>query len=268
MDPIVQKKVQDRELQILKEIDRICRLRHIRYCLCAGTLLGAVRHGGFIPWDDDIDIIMPRKDYERFAKEFMKYASDEYYLHTNKCDKKYSCLFYKVRLNGTKYGNERDKKLKHMGVWIDVFPLDFSNLSKFKFLKLIKRRNEVFTAYYANLLLDRKKRTNKWKIITLLPKSFVKAIDILSMSILLKILSPQDIKSSEYCCETFSTYNTNKVLYKSKEIMPFHPIKFCNLETFAPRNEKYYLRTMYGDYMKLPPKEKRVTNHDITIIKL
>ena len=91
------------EIEILDEIDRICRMNNINYCLVGGTLLGAVRHGGFIPWDDDVDVAMPRNDYERFMDVCKSELSDDFYLHSIKTDKTYWYPFIKIRKKHRKF---------------------------------------------------------------------------------------------------------------------------------------------------------------------
>lgn len=114
------------ELEILKEFVRICEEHGLRYYLVGGTLLGAVRHKGFIPWDDDIDVAMPREDYDRFAKIAPQELGSQYFYQCPDTDPYYFLTYAKVRKNGTAVYEERFKKAKfHKGIFIDIFPLDF-----------------------------------------------------------------------------------------------------------------------------------------------
>ena len=263
------KKVQEKELYILKEIDRVCRLLKINYCVCGGTLLGAVRHGGFIPWDDDIDIIMPRKDFVRFNQEFQKYSGEEFFLQSKKTDPYYFANFTKIRLNGTIYGNERDKKLKHMGVWVDVFPADIGDAKHKDLLKKHKRISDLFTAYYANRLLSSNQRTIKWKVILILLRPwFARYLEKKAEQYFQKRLEHYDENQDLLFCETCSTYPFERVVFPYDKCYPFHEIQFSDLQTFSPHDEDFYLQTVYGNYMELPPIDQRVTVHDITIIDL
>ena len=111
------------ELAILDEFVRICEKYDLRYYLVGGTLLGAVRHQGFIPWDDDIDVAMPRQDYDRFAP---KELAPQYFYQSPNTDPYYFLTYNKIRKNGTEVYEERFKDAKfHKGVFIDIFPLDF-----------------------------------------------------------------------------------------------------------------------------------------------
>lgn len=114
------------ELEILKEFARICDKYNLRYYLVGGTLLGAVRHRGFIPWDDDIDVAMLRHDYERFAKICQNELGNRYFYQNTETDPYYFLTYAKIRKNGTEVYEERFSTAKfHKGIFIDIFPLDF-----------------------------------------------------------------------------------------------------------------------------------------------
>ena len=120
------RKLQLCELEILLEFVRICEQFSLRYYLVGGTLLGAVRHQGFIPWDDDIDVAMPREDYDRFAQIAPRELAPQYFYQSPKTDPNYFLTYAKIRKNGTEVYEERFKDAKfHKGVFIDIFPLDF-----------------------------------------------------------------------------------------------------------------------------------------------
>lgn len=121
------RKLQLTELEILKKVDQVCRQYQINYFLIAGTLLGAVRHKGFIPWDDDIDIGMLRSDYEKFIDICLhkQALGKEYYLHCNESDEDYYLPFIKVKKNNTTFAEKCNENIDtHKGIFIDVFPYD------------------------------------------------------------------------------------------------------------------------------------------------
>lgn len=114
------------ELEILDEFVRVCEKHGLRYYLAGGTLLGAVRHRGFIPWDDDIDVAMPREDYNRFAEISAQELAPQYFYQCPETDPYYFLTYAKIRRNGTEVYEERFKDARfHKGVFIDIFPLDF-----------------------------------------------------------------------------------------------------------------------------------------------
>ena len=126
LDPETLRKVQLTELEMLIELDRICRLRNIRYNLIAGTFLGAVRHGGFIPWDDDLDVAMLREDYERFRRAVRTDLDRERFCFQDMRDTPgYRWGYGKLRRKDTLFLREFQEDMPYMqGIFIDVFPLD------------------------------------------------------------------------------------------------------------------------------------------------
>lgn len=121
------RRIQLVELDILLELDRVCRKHQIDYFLCGGTLLGAVRHGGFIPWDDDVDVGFLREDYETFCEVFPKETENsKYFLQTWKSDPYYLWNYGKIRRLGTEYVRVGQEHMKYRtGISIDVFPYDY-----------------------------------------------------------------------------------------------------------------------------------------------
>ena len=112
------------ELEILKEIDKICQAQNFRYSLSGGTLLGAIRHGGFIPWDDDIDILMPRPDYDRFI-QYCKENETAFNLLSIETDERYGYLFAKAMAKNTIIVEESANPNNiEMGIYVDIFPID------------------------------------------------------------------------------------------------------------------------------------------------
>lgn len=124
------KKIWAIQLDLLSKIDAICRKYKLRYSVDSGTLIGAVRHGGMIPWDDDIDVILPRKDYDELMKVFPSELDGEYFLQTEQTDEFYYRAFARLRKNGTTGAFRSEmigKKLYinyHQGIFVDIFPLD------------------------------------------------------------------------------------------------------------------------------------------------
>ena len=119
------KVTQQNLLDLMITLDGICRKENISYSLHGGTLLGAVRENGFIPWDDDMDIGMLRADYEKFLNVAKEKLNKKYFLQTWDTDEKFALPFAKIRLNGTKYIEHNSKNVDiHNGIYIDIFPYD------------------------------------------------------------------------------------------------------------------------------------------------
>jgi lipopolysaccharide cholinephosphotransferase len=252
------------ELGILEEIDKICKEQNIRYSLCGGTLLGAIRHGGFIPWDDDIDIFMPRPDYNRFV-EYCSKNSTPFALLCNKTDERYGYLFAKAMAKNTviKEENNNPKNID-MGVYVDVFPIDgladtreeaekkFSK-SRFKRELLVANnwkkffRSKTRKWYYepirfAFFILSRFARPNK----------LISAIE--------KIYPEELFENSKYCATICGSYRDREIAEK-EVYTEFVDIQFEGKTFKGLAHYDKYLSNIYGDYMKLPPKEKQVSHH-------
>ena len=131
------------ETEILEVVDSICKENGITYYFTGGTLLGAVRHKGFIPWDDDIDIVMPRADFQKFIEICNQGAlGDNYFLHHISTDDNFYLIYAKIKKNNTFFDEEIVKSVDcHKGIFIDIFPLDYINADNkllFKIKSLLK----------------------------------------------------------------------------------------------------------------------------------
>ena len=256
------------EFEMLVELDRICRKHKIEYFLSGGTLLGAIRHNGFIPWDDDIDVMMRRDHYNKFIEVQKKELDPEkYFFESMETDPECGMLFSKIKRKGTKYlevSSEKDDS--RTGIWIEVFPIDCVKTDNF--WKQLKWKR----VYCLKMILLKKyghlKRMEDKK------KNFIiKIIGIVSIFYNKERLRKRIIKimTSENDKET-SKYVSYAGVYPGKEIFDKHFFdekiehEFEGKKFFIPKNYDPYLKQFYGDYMKLPPKEKRVA-HPVVEIK-
>ena len=147
--------LQLKELEVLKELRRLCDKHGLRYYLTAGTLLGAVRHKGFIPWDDDVDIVMPRRDYNRLKKIARRELSEGFFYQS--ADTEYKCPFFftKIRMDGTSVTEPLLEGVKiHDGCYVDVFPLDVCPMSDRRAERYFKLTRMIFCAIIARLNPD------------------------------------------------------------------------------------------------------------------
>lgn len=256
------REVQKIELEILLEFDRICKEEGLKYQLFDGTLLGAIRHKGFIPWDDDIDVAMLREDYEIFLKVAQKKLGLDYFLQTTDTDKNYVNPFAKIRKNGTVFKENMVKDIDmHHGVYIDIFPMDNAKPHTAKGHRQVKILN-----YFREI---KKARTQKKDQ----QESFFQ-----------RILSDSMVDNGiNYALNLFAKRKTNYIsdlvfnntekLYDefSLSSKAFESMMMVNFEGYKfpiPKNFHEVLTIYYGDYMTLPAKADQKPHHHIVEIRL
>jgi lipopolysaccharide cholinephosphotransferase len=241
------------ELQMLKDVVKVCDDNNITYIISSGTLLGAVRHGGFIPWDDDIDIDMPLSDYKKFLKIAQRELGEKYFVQNYKTDKNYSEMWTQIRANGTTSMPVKDYKYKiHFGMCMDIFPLvgvsnDHKKRNKQK--KALALNRMLLHDTYAKALDE--PISSKLKLIYAIPRGIRRLIcRINEHNIML------DPNKFEDCCELW--YSMDAVPAQSTSIFhTFSQVKFEDAYFNTYGDYKAYLSNMYGDYMTPPPKNER-----------
>lgn len=264
------KDVQKVILDVALEIDRICRKNEISYSLAFGSLLGAVRHGGFIPWDDDMDLIMLREDYERFKEACKKDLGSGYFLMTPETEPEYPFQFAKVVKEGTLFA-ERGYEYKdiHKGVYVDIFPLDNVFLSSYKM------QHYLFSFFRRAKWRNIDKRTmpkHEWKLSAARKNTwFTAPFSILGSQRLDRILNwlmcRNNGKRTEYVY-VMAHPNGKKYLDKRAWYDELVEMDFEGHRMYVPKEYKKILRRRYGDYMKYPPKKEQKPSHDIIAIRL
>ena len=242
------RKHQLKMLEILKYVDKICKDNGIKYWLSSGTCLGAVRHNGFIPWDDDVDIEMMREDFLKFERVFKE--TDLYVLQTHKNDKYYPTPFNKVRSKNTII---YDSLYKYRGVFIDILCIDYINRSLARFTELYQK---VFGKYIYNFV--KKHRNNKiiFEISSLLFLIMKKSFFSL-MPIFYGINSFLPSKSLRHIFGAGWVDNTRI----EEDIFPLAKIEFEGIELPVPGNYDKYLTRLYGNYMNIPSYDKIARPH-------
>ena len=249
-------------LRMFKIIDHICRKHDIKYWMCSGTLLGAVRHKGFIPWDDDLDISMLREDYERFVKIAVEEFPDDMMLQTRETDPNYKYLPLPCKVRDKKsfilspgFEDEGSEK----GLFVDIFPADKYHKNPFIFAteKLLKN-------YYAFICkgLDSVYFAHESKVRNFLsycnPIFHFLVIHYLRFS-KKTIKRNKSLKTNSYIGPGFDTSLIRYFYYN--DIFPLIELKFEEEIFFAPNSLDIYLKAIYGsDYMTPPPEHKR-TQH-------
>lgn len=259
MRQVTSQEIKEISFHILEDVAEFCDAHSIRYFLVCGTALGAVRHNGFIPWDDDVDIGMPRPDYIRFL---LNYQSDNYVLCSSDRDKKYPYPFSKV----CDFRTELIENISHpcrLGVYIDVFPIDGlpqEEITCRRHLRQIEWMQKLLT--WKRIPLRKEKKLH-YLVLHFATKC---VLSLFPISFLVNRLE-RSLCKYPYASSEFVGHFVTKS-YWGNDIKPRYlfdnPIrhKFESTELWLPGGFDEYLRLEYGDYLKLPPVEKRVSNHD------
>lgn len=253
------KDVQNKILETMKYIDELCEKYNITYYIMGGTALGAVRHGGFIPWDDDLDIFMTIDNYEKFKYAFSKEKSNNFVLQEWKTTKNY-LEYAKVRMNGTTFieSHFKDRLDMHHGIYVDIMILH--KAPKSTLMKRLLYIESKYVTLYALSQRNWKPKTSAQKIVLntlkLLPNKF---FAWLSYKHIYYFDNKEDF--NEYCY-WITPAKFKKGLFKKNIFSTPIEIKFEDTNLKAPTQIKEYLSLRYGDYMKLPSvKEQEAAIH-------
>ncbi|MGK4036775.1 LicD family protein [Lactobacillus crispatus] len=269
---IDRKKVQKKEIEILSEFDRLCKEYHIKYTLAGGTMLGAVRHKGFIPWDDDIDVYVLRDDFIKIRKIFPKKLSSQYFYQYQKTDNDYYYPFDKIRMNNTIFEETflSNHNINH-GVFIDVFPIDAIPNNKIKrsvhYLHYRLLRIGLMSKYI-NINARKGKKKMAARFARMMFKFYpIKRLydncDALASKYVDNIDNVKQVRNlnSVGSDGARETYNLEDFL--ELKVTPFEGKTFL-----ISKNCDEMLKKEYGDYMKLPPVSERTTRHELVHVKL
>lgn len=256
-------KIQAIELDILKKIDNLCKEHGINYFVIGGTMLGAVRHKGFIPWDDDIDLGMLREDYERFAQIAEKELDSPYKLNTYRNENSHHYYFmhvvnkdYSVRRLGS-----IDKRVEN--VWVDIYPIDgfpaFSILQKLEYSKLQFFRFMYHLGFFEQINMARPGRPLYQRVILSIIKPIYKLIRIDGTKWrdrLDRELKELSKKNDSYYINYIGMQGKRE-LFPKEVFFPLNEYDFEDMKVKGPGDYESYLSQLYGDW-KVPPKNKEV----------
>lgn len=255
------------ELEIAKEIRRICDKYDIKYFLDAGSLLGCIRHKGFIPWDDDMDIGMLRNDYDKFIQYAEQELDEKYYLQTTNSDKYYGLTFAKVRLRGTKFIEEKSKNTSaETGIFVDVFPYD--NMSD---NAIATKINGIKLKLYSHLLMI-KSGIKVWENEGIIKKMKFAPFCILSLFVTRNNM----IHRIERLLKKYNNIETKNIAigdgtYYSKWFFPKQLLTDLILGEFEdelfyiPKEYDLFLSKAYNNYMEMPPEKERRSHNALSI---
>lgn len=251
------KKIWAIEIDLLLELDRVCNKHDIKYFLIGGTLLGAVRHKGFIPWDDDIDVAMLRKDYERFQEIAPNEFKSPYFLQTPYTDNGYFFSFVKLR-NENSTGISIPFRFEdfNQGLLVDIFPIDNCKLED------VKQNYDKIK----NLVLDNSNymRRSSPDLHDIERHALWSGRPPLSVcEEIQQIARTHENEETEFVNEsTCVCYPWNKFVWQKKDFDEIVEMEFEGYKFPCPKGYDSILTTLYGDYMEFPPVDKRGTWHD------
>lgn len=247
------RKMQLIQLDILTEFDRVCRENNINYIMDAGTLLGAVRYKGFIPWDDDIDVRMLRSDYEKFCKIANDKLTDGFYFQNYRNDSGYPWIYSKVRKKGTRAVRLGQEKLKMKdGVFIDIFPCDGVPSDSSAFEKHSKKSHICRKILYARIA--RYSKESIWE------RLFWSCVCIIPRTVVYQIVEKLGNDYNESNCDKVGCIGWHAAKdvngFKKEYFTELTELEFEGKMFLAPKDWDGFLRYSFGeDYMTPPPKE-------------
>lgn len=268
LDKKQRRKLQIIELKMLHDFNNACQKYNIKYMLSGGSVLGAIRHNGFIPWDDDIDIIMYRSEYEKVDAAMAEMYGDKYTIISGDIDKNYICKFKKILLNDTKYVEiEAENYPYQKSIFIDIFPIDNIPNSKISCkirgiihdFAFLATGAICFAKYPSNII---KQKAKKEKEIKKFYNTKMAIGKILSVFFGFQFYMNIEKKLANYKKKTNFEGIPTAIRY-NREVFESGFFSETILHEFEgemfpiPANYDRYLKNLYGDYMQIPPVEKR-----------
>ena len=254
-------------LDVMEDVKYVCKKYNLTYTLCGGSALGAVRHKGYIPWDEDLDICMPRRDYDKFEEKFLCEFSDKYWVQNIKTSPKYDLSFMKIRVKGTRYMEIFDPEEEKAGMFIDIFPVENTYDSSIQ-----RRIHGTISEALLFICSCVRIRSKKSKILEYLGDDGLgKVVRIKNaigfvfsflsihqwLMITEKFLSKNKNENSKYVMIPSGRGHYFGEIYTRDSFFPEKEVQFEDRTMMLQKNVDEYLTTLYGDYMKIPPEDKR-----------
>lgn len=274
-DENVLEKLKKTELEILKDFISICKKYNLTYFATGGTAIGALRHQGFIPWDDDIDVCMLREEYERFMEIGPKEMGDKYIFMTADSEKKYPLMFGKMIKKGTRFIEDAYQQADYpLGIYIDIFPYDKTSENEKKRRKWQRKTWNIARIHVLALIPNPKLPDNMSKTAATIAGGLCR---IMHKCLRILRIGPEKtakwyLKWAKNCPEKdsdlyidYSYITGQNLMIRTKDSFPTIEVPFEDTMVALVKNYDAFLRPEYGDYMKLPPEEQR-HNHCATYI--
>lgn len=259
MEELSNKEIKQVQLDILNQFDEYCKINNLKYSLTFGTLLGAIRHKGYIPWDDDIDVMMPRPDYMKFINSFNG-AVENIRVVSIYNNKNYPYPYAKVENTKTRLIEFSSIKYE-IGINIDIFPLDGvpSDNKRFSFyFKKIKFLRNILAIKTIKTSSSRNIYRNSFLILLKIVCAFISYQYIVQR--IEKEILKFEYENSEYlmnpCINSKASFRAHKEIFEH-----FCLVNFENKQYLAISEYDKYLTILFGDYMKLPPLDQRASHH-------
>lgn len=259
------KRLQKEIFDIFLEVKRVCEKLEIQYFIMGGTALGAVRHGGFIPWDDDFDIGMTRKNYDRFICRAKEELREGFFLQTYQTEKHSPFYFAKVRKDNTQFVERYCRKLSiHQGIYIDIFPYDAVPDNEKERNAYYKKGRWYLNWYIAKEVTGISTNPGRWKRLIL--ESMRSVMHVLMMPVPKRVIFQKvDNYLQQYNhmdTKMLGYAGLTKIQVARKDVEQPDQILFEQVMVSCPGNIGKYLMSNYGSYWELPPEEKR-GGHDV-----
>ena len=259
--------VQQRTIDILIKIDEICRKENLRYCLAYGSLIGAIRHKGFIPWDDDLDIMMPRPDYDKLVEYFNIHQSElePFELFHPEYNKDYPYMI--SRISDSRYVLDVDNEDNYgMGLFVDVYPLDGVGKTVEEYTALKSKSNRFVSMCFLSTRQKIKRENTKSFLKFLLKYPAFLVAKILGKGFFMKhinnIQAHCDYDGSKYIgCIVWGSDDGLRGIFPKEWFDEYIDIEFEGKTFKAPKEYDRILSHVYGNYMELPPEEDRIAHH-------
>ena len=259
--------LQKKELNLFKAFVKVCEKHNLRYFLVGGSALGAIRHKGFIPWDDDIDVGMPREDYDKFVLLQDEFKDTPYFIQTWKSDSCYIYNYGKLRDSSTTFIENAymNHRINH-GVWIDIFPIDGFTREVIKREKFAKKINHIWFQVYFSYLPALRRKVHK--------QTFLKDIALNIVAGLFYIFDIAHYRNKHVekyvrkvplneavMAGNFFGFNMKREAMDANLFKEFIKVPFEDMEAVVLKDYDTYLRNLYGEYMTPPPVEKQIGHH-------